>query len=245
MNRQEPIGYISGSGQSSYSGTLKNASTALNKKTSTPTQTGSAKANSAPTSIWTRGNVGKIKKGIHDKFLSDSAKRFEESLLDNRGYTSFSGTDTTAAVLFKQGEPVIIGEVQTITYSLFAPMNPVYNLGSRKPSGFIRGPRTVAGTIIFTIFDRHVLLSAFHKAYHKYNDSPCLDRTYLPDELPPFDIQITFLNEYGQSASLTIHDVRITTEGQTMSIEDMITENTMQYLATDITLMEPNATKEP
>ena len=245
MNQQEPISYLSASPKSSYENTLSGATADLKKVAAASNAIQVPDMKVSPVSIWSRGNTAQIKKGIHARFLEGNKKKFEKSLLDNAGYTSFSGTDTTATVLFKQGTPVILGEVQTLTYSLYAPMNPVYNLGDRKPSGFIRGPRTVAGTIIFTIFDRHTLISAFHKAYHKYNDSPCLDKDYLPDELPPFDIQITFLNEYGQSANLTIHDVRITTEGQTMSIEDMITENTMQYLASDITLMEPNVTKEP
>jgi hypothetical protein len=60
------------------------------------------------------------------------------------------------------------------------------------------------------------------------------------DEMPPFDINITFLNEYGNSATLNLYGVHILTEGQTMSIEDMITENTMQYLAMDIDLMDNN-----
>ena len=48
------------------------------------------------------------------------------------------------------------------------------------------------------------------------------------------------MNEYGQSSLLIVHGVHLTSEGQVMSIEDMITENTMQYLASDITLMRPN-----
>lgn len=183
-------------------------------------------------------------KGIHELYTRDDEQRFANTEYLRNGYTSFSGADATVAILFQKGEPTIIGETQTLTYSYFAPMEPVFNLGSRKPAGFIRGPRTVAGSIIFTVFDRHVLLSAFHKAYQRYTGRPCLDRAYLPDELPPFDLQVTFLNEYGQSAGLTIHDVRITSEGQVMSIEDMITENTMQYVAADITLMQPDFVDE-
>ena len=188
---------------------------------------------------------GRVKKGIHNLFLENDKSIFQLSDYRRAGYTSFSGADSTVSILFKQGTPVIIGEAQTLTYSWYSPMEPVYVLGSRKPNGFIRGPRTIAGSIIFTVFDRHVLLSAFHKAYANFNDATCLDIEYLPDELPPFDLQVTFLNEYGQSSGLTIHDVRITSEGQVMSIEDMITENTMQYLASDITLMQPDFVLEP
>lgn len=164
---------------------------------------------------------------------------FEESSFKKETYTSFSGTDTKMTISFKGGKPVPVGEAQTLTYSLYRPINPVYNLGSAKPAGYVRGQRTIAGSIIFTVFDRNVLLNAFYAAYNGKNGK-CLEGNYLTDELPPFDIQLTFLNEYGQSAFLTIHDVFITSEGQVMSIEDMITENTMQYLASDITLMHPS-----
>ena len=194
-----------------------------------------------------------IKKGIHQQYIQERNQlfgghrqnyEFKTELLRN-GYTSFSGADTTVSVLFKYGKPIVIGEAQTMTYSTYTVTSPVYNLGMNKPSGFVKGPRTIAGTIIFTVFDRHALISAFHYAYDNHLDAKCLDKDYLSDELPPFDLQVTFMNEYGQSSGLTVHDVRITTEGQVMSIEDMITENTMQYVASDITLMQPNFVEEP
>lgn len=164
---------------------------------------------------------------------------FQASTVSKEIYTSFSGTDAKVSLSFKFGQPVAIGEAQTVTYSIYRPMVPVYNLGSPKPAGFVRGPRTIAGSIIFTVFDRNVLIAAMHKAYSQY-DVKCLNKSMLTDELPPFDIQITFLNEYGQSALLAIHDVHITSEGQVSSIEDMITENTVQYIASDITVMQPD-----
>lgn len=164
---------------------------------------------------------------------------FQASTVSKDVYTSFSGADAKVSLAFKMGQPVAIGEAQTVTYSIFRPMTPVYNLGSPKAAGFVRGPRTIAGSIIFTVFDRNVLIAALHKAYAQY-DSKCLNKKMLTDELPPFDIQITFLNEYGQSAILAIHDAHITSEGQVSSIEDMITENTVQYIASDITVMQPD-----
>lgn len=155
-------------------------------------------------------------------------------------YNSFAGSDINVSIAFKGGQPVTVGEAQTVTYSLFRPMNPVYGLGDARPKGYVRGQRTVAGSIIFTVFTRNVLLDTFYEAFRNQN-SKCVNREYLTDELPPFDIHMTFMNEYGVGSRLVIHDVRVTTEGQVMSIEDMITENTMQYLATDITLQRPGA----
>jgi hypothetical protein len=41
-------------------------------------------------------------------------------------------------------------------------------------------------------------------------------------------------------AKLRIYGVRVLNEGQVMSIDDLITENTMQYSAVGIDLMEPD-----
>lgn len=164
--------------------------------------------------------------------------QFTESSFNRGTYTSFSGADVKVTISFQGASPVSIGEAQTVTYSLFRPITPVYNLGDARPAGYVRGERTVAGSIIFTVFDRNVLLNAFYNAYSK-TGAECANNEFLTDELPPFDIHLTFLNEYGQQSYLVIHDVHVTSEGQVMSIEDMITENTLQYLATDVTLMRP------
>lgn len=176
----------------------------------------------------------------YDNSFRNSNRKMNESIfLKGNSYTSFSGADAIVAVKFPNAAPVIVGEVASFTYSIFRPMEPVYRLGSSIPSGFVKGPRTIAGTLIFTIFDRHPIIAALRKAYGN-SLAECLDKDILPDQLPPFDFQVTFLNEYGQSAVLEIYGVKIVTEGQVMSIEDMLTEQTMQYVAKNIKVMTPD-----
>lgn len=173
---------------------------------------------------------------------------------DSRQYgkinTSFSGADIVATIKPFNGKPRVFAEIQTLSYSIYRPTFPVYGLGQINPRGITRGQRSIAGTLIFTVFDRHVLKSVIET----YNDSTTQTQNSLykftedelvymkeqmkTDELPPFDINISFLNEYGNAATLNLYGVHILTEGQTMSIEDMITENTMQYIAMDIDLMD-------
>ena len=166
--------------------------------------------------------------------------------------TSFSGTDAVATITPVGGKPRVFGEIQTISYSIYRPTTPVYTLGRINPKGVVRGQRTIAGSIIFTVFDRHVLKSVIDTLDYT-NDKKANDvykftgaelsemkQNMKTDEMPPFDINITFMNEYGNSSTLNIYGVHILTEGQTMSIEDMITENTMQYIAMDIDLMDSN-----
>jgi hypothetical protein len=165
--------------------------------------------------------------------------------------TSYSGADAVATITPLGGKPRVFGEIQTLSYSIYRPTTPVYTLGRINPKGVVRGQRTIAGSLIFTVFDRHVLKSVIDtldftkdtkNADNLYNFSDTelieMKRNMKTDEMPPFDINITFMNEYGRSSTLNIYGVHILTEGQTMSIEDMITENTMQYIAMDIDLMD-------
>jgi hypothetical protein len=166
-------------------------------------------------------------------------------------YTSFSGADIVATFTPRGGKPLVLGEIQTISYSTYRPTTPVYGLGMANPKGVVRGARTIAGSLIFTVFDRHVLSGMKDSMYSDMKES--IEESYKSrgldwslagfngsisnmktDEIPPFDISISFMNESGQSSKMTLYDVYIVSEGQTMSIEDMMTENTMQFLAMDI-----------
>lgn len=162
-------------------------------------------------------------------------------------YTSFSGTDIVASITLPGQKPVVFGELQTISYSIHREKFPVRTLGSINPKGFTMGGRTIAGSLIFTVFDRHmmkqVVKNMFDPAIEKnrydisameYED---MYRRMVTDEMPPFDVTIAFSNEYGERSAMSILGITIIDEGQVMSIEDMLTENTMSYIALDIDLM--------
>lgn len=160
--------------------------------------------------------------------------------------TSYSGADAVATITPYGGKPIVIGEIQTLSYSIYRPTTPVYALGRINPKGIVRGQRTIAGSLIFTVFDRHILKTVMESykggGDYAFTDAEVseMSRNMKTDEMPPFDINVTFMNEYGNSSTLNLYGVHVLTEGQTMSIEDMITENTMQYLAMDIDLMDHN-----
>jgi hypothetical protein len=166
----------------------------------------------------------------------------------SKTYSSFSGTDIVATITPPGGKPVVFGELQTISYSIHREKFPVRTLGSINPKGFTYGGRTIAGTLIFTVFDRHIIKQAVKEMFQPgTNDNPYdidameyedMLQRMVTDEMPPFDVTITFKNEYGQSSSMSILGVTIVDEGQVMSIEDMLTENTMSYMAMDIDLMD-------
>lgn len=164
-------------------------------------------------------------------------------------FNSFSGADIVAYIHIPPqpltGEEIsgpnqsteavvgILGNLQTISYSTFREVNPVRSLGKTYADAYTRGPRTIAGTLVWTILDQYVLAEALKFSYvDSYDPS-----TILIDQIPPFNIVITFNNEYGDVATMGIYGVRIVNEGATFSIDDMITEQVNSFVASDIDLL--------
>lgn len=52
---------------------------------------------------------------------------------------------------------VVIGELQAITVSVTREKGPVYVMGDPNPKSFSRGKRGIAGSVVFSIFDRDAL----------------------------------------------------------------------------------------
>ncbi|MGM0165016.1 hypothetical protein [Enterococcus sp. DIV1059_2] len=183
----------------------------------------------------------------------------------SKTYTSFSGSDITATI-----GTVVIGTLQSITYSVTREKAPIYTMGDPNPKSFSRGKRGIAGSLVFTVFDRDSLkeiksqslinasglnTSSIHKtgtapegvsaAAGKSLDSIVSQwqtqrNPVYTDEIPPFDITITFMNEYGQSASMIIFGVECLNEGMGMSVDDITTERAVTFVARAIEDLSEN-----
>lgn len=125
----------------------------------------------------------------------------------------------------------VLAEAQTLSMSSYRDKQAVRACGSVYPKGFTRGPRQIAGSLIFTVFNQHVLYE-FLEADPSDFDGVRYTSAIL-DQLPPVDITIAYANEYGSISRMTIYGVEFLSEGQTMSIEDLLTENVVQYVARD------------
>lgn len=136
-----------------------------------------------------------------------------------------------------------LAELQTISISTDRDKRPVRSLGSVQVKGFTRGPRTIAGTMIFTVFDRNVLWELLD-ADPSDLDADDKFRAALMDQLPPIDITIQFANEYGSISRMTIYGVEFLSEGRTLSIENLLLEDVVQYVARDIDVMTPVVDRE-
>jgi len=204
--------------------------------------------------------------------IVDTPMNVDSSLADydqmnyNTSQISFSGADAVATIIIPTigsdgsvtgpGEVVELGEIQTLSYSMHRENSPIRTLGHVNPRGFIKGGRTIAGSLIFTVFNEYVFyrLSQYKDLLARRNGffAP------LADMLPPFDIVVSFFNEYGNMSKMKIFGVTIVDEGQTLSIDDLIIEQTYTYMARGIQPMvqmvspheksdsdNPDSTKDP
>lgn len=57
---------------------------------------------------------------------------------------------------------------------------------------------------------------------------------WFSDQIPPFDITLAAANEYGAAATMRIYGVEILNEGSGVSIDDIVLEQQMTYVARTI-----------
>jgi len=178
------------------------------------------------------------------------------------GYNSFSGVDIHAVF----GGTVLL-EIQGISYTVSREVAPVYTMGHADPRSFTKGKRGIAGTLVFSLFDRHALLEGLAERSIFWADAEEVTATnqrlssgntsirpagagsfldparvgvavpatpWYEDQIPPFNIVLTALNESGNQMKMEIRGVQILNQGQGMSIDDMTLDQQMTFVATDI-----------
>lgn len=149
---------------------------------------------------------------------------------------SFSGCDMVVSAEMKTTNgtrvSVTMGSTQTISYSIYRKLSPILCIGNVNAKDYVGGPRTIAGSIVFTVFNQHwgtELIDQWQRA-----EGLAANKKVLMDEIAPLDITISMANEYGVCSRLALYSVRLFSEGQVMSINDIYTENTYQYVALNI-----------
>jgi hypothetical protein len=125
----------------------------------------------------------------------------------------------------------VLAEAQTISISSHRDKQAVRTCGRVYPVAYARGQREIAGSLIFTVFNESVLYEFLESHISDFDGNSYTSA--LLDQLPPVDITIIFANEYGQTSRMAIYGVEFLNEGQTMSIEDILTENVVNYVARD------------
>lgn len=124
----------------------------------------------------------------------------------------------------------VLGELTTLSYSIHMEKRPIRSIGNVNAKDYVMGPRTIAGSLVFSVFNKHFS----QDLVDNINYDNAKGTVYLVDELPPFNIIISAANEYGYRSRLVLYGIRLLNEGQVMSVNDVYTENTYQFFATDL-----------
>lgn len=151
---------------------------------------------------------------------------------------AYSMADMVASISIATNEGYIntvLGSIQTLSYSIYQKKAPVRVLGNMNAKDWVFGPRTIAGSLVFAVFNKHWIMNIYDQLKEKAGME---NWHFITDEIPPFDITISFANEYGYDSRMALYGVRIMNEGQVMSTNDIYIENTYQFVASDIELMD-------
>jgi len=153
----------------------------------------------------------------------------------------FSGIDIIAYVTLPGKKSYTLGNLNMISVSTHRDKFPVTALGRTRVKGFTSGVRICGGTLVFASFDRtvwHRMVMSTVDNKSKIGKSRQLEM-FLPDELPPFDISITFANEYGVVSYTGVLGVTILDEGETYSVDNIAVMETYSYMAVDRIPFQP------
>lgn len=164
---------------------------------------------------------------------------------------SYSGTDIVVTAQLCIGntksEFMTMGSLQTITYSVYDRMEPIHSLGNVNAKDYVHTHRYIAGSMVFAVFDQH-WAKEFIEKYCK-SAGIAESEKILTDEIPPMNITISMGNEYGSSSRTALYGVRLFNEGMTMSVNDIYTEHTYQFVALNIDYLEnvqlPSESRDP
>lgn len=165
------------------------------------------------------------------------------SLVSNQPNTTYTGTDLRIIVDLVQTPTVSnlgvptkqLIECSTFTISIHREKAPVRATGYIGPKSFARGRRTIAGTMVLTQFTIDALYN-FLMSQQMSGHDLSKDTQYVKvDQLPPFNMTLLFADEFGDVSYRRVLGVDFVTDGVVYSTNDMISEQTVSYLASDFT----------
>lgn len=165
-------------------------------------------------------------------------------------FPTFEGSGYEGSVYVK------MNSVTTLSWSVYRAKIPVTPIGENTVTGFALGNKTVAGHIIKTltyadeftsVVEYYSKLAIKYKQDNYYENlgskQPIsLDSNYkitqknfdslMKDDLLPFNIHAYSISEYtGKIVKDSIYGCTIINTGQVQSIENLITENTISFMA--------------
>jgi hypothetical protein len=89
--------------------------------------------------------------------MANAIERYKQT------FTSYGGCDISA---FFNGRN--IAELQGVTINITREIAPIYTLGSANPRSFSRNKRGIAGTLVFSVFNRDALIEEMKKQINEH-----------------------------------------------------------------------------
>jgi len=176
---------------------------------------------------------------------------------------SFSGADCRAYGYFDSGKPtpenighddlwlypripVLLNNFATISLSIHESKSPVRRLGHMAPVGYTRAVRTIAGSMVLTIIGSNHPLTELsikdpYSITHFSMDSD--NSSNIVTKMSPFNLILLYKSELpGASGSkMKIKGVEFINEGIVTSVNDLVSEVVLQFVALDIEQFESDS----
>lgn len=154
--------------------------------------------------------------------------------------------------------PIHLTQMATISVSIHEAKSPVRRIGERGVSGYTRGIRTIAGTIVFLIIEDHPLrMLAAKDPANIYQELIGWSRDLttkgmgsghgeirfdnkISTLISPMNIMLRYQTEMARNGlgdaggSMILEGVEFVNEGIVTSVNDMVTEVVCQFVAQDI-----------
>ena len=162
---------------------------------------------------------------------------------------SYSGADCDVYATRDgvKGGPIHLTNISTVSISMYEAKAPVRRLGHAAPVGFTGNIRSIAGSLIFVVVREHPLREAMQKfkMFHKHVDDDKLGgfgqsaNVFNAGMILPFNLMLMYKNEVDKvGAGIRINNVEFISEGIVTSVNDMVTEVVLQFVATEIDQLE-------
>lgn len=159
---------------------------------------------------------------------------------------SYSGADCDVFAVLDESV-IHLENIATVSVSMYEAKAPVRRLGHAAPVGFTGNIRTIAGSLIFIVTTTHPLaevMKSFEKFEKHEDDNKTLKgfnntNTYFNSGMiKPFKLMLMYKNEVGDGAGLRINNIEFVSEGIVTSVNDIVSEVVLQFVATDIDQLE-------
>lgn len=165
---------------------------------------------------------------------------------------SYSGADCDVYAV-KNGTTLHLDNIATVSVSMYEAKSPVRRLGHASPVGFVGNVRSIAGSLIFIVVDEHPLASVMRnfKLLKKHFDDDSTQKSYHQNGdvfnagmIPSFNLMLLYKNEVdSKGAGLRVNNLEFISEGVVTSVNDIVSEVVLQFVATDIDQLERESSK--